>query len=87
MKIIMNIINEIQNCREMTHEELKKEFRKKTLENENLKITNELLLKNIKELRQEAFELEERNDQLMSQFSSAKEAKLEEKKERLFNND
>jgi len=75
------------NCREMTHGELKIEFSKKSIENENLKITNELLLDNIKRLREQVLELEQRNNELIDRFSSIKEQDVERKKERIFNND
>jgi hypothetical protein len=56
-------------------------------ENENLKITNELLIDNIKQLRLEKSYLQEELNQLKKQFSNAKEAQVKRKKENLLNHD
>jgi predicted nuclease with TOPRIM domain len=75
------------NCRKMTYEELKIDHIAMSKENENLKITNELLIDNIKQLRLEKSYLQEELNQLKEQFSKAKEAQVERKKENLLNND
>lgn len=82
-------IEDIMNasCREMTYEELKENHRKINVENEDLKITNEILLKNIKSLRVEIENFKYTISELKQQLNSNKEKKLEEKKERLFKND
>jgi predicted nuclease with TOPRIM domain len=71
----------------MTYEELKIDHIAMSKENENLKITNELLIDNIKQLRLEKSYLQEELNQLKEQFSKAKEAQVERKKENLLNND
>jgi len=76
-----------ENCRKMTYEELKIDHIAMSKENENLKITNELLIDNIKQLRLEKSYLQEELNQLKEQFSKAKEAQVERKKENLFNHD
>jgi predicted nuclease with TOPRIM domain len=75
------------NCRKMTYEELKIDHIAMSKENENLKITNELLIDNIKQLRLEKSYLQEELNQLKEQFSKAKEAQVERKKENLLNYD
>jgi predicted nuclease with TOPRIM domain len=76
-----------ENCRKMTYEELKIDHIAMSKENENLKITNELLIDNIKQLRLEKSYLQEELNQLKEQFSKAKEAQVERKKENLLNHD
>ena len=76
-----------ENCRKMTYEELQIDHIAMSKENENLKITNELLIDNIKQLRLEKSYLQEELNQLKEQFSKAKEAQVERKKENLLNND
>jgi predicted nuclease with TOPRIM domain len=75
------------NSRKMTYEELKIDHIAMSKENENLKITNELLIDNIKQLRLEKSYLQEELNQLKEQFSKAKEAQVERKKENLLNYD
>ena len=76
-----------ENCRKMTYEELQIDHIAMSKENENLKITNELLIENIKQLRLEKSYLQEELNQLKEQFSKAKEAQVERKKENLLNHD
>jgi len=76
-----------ENCRKMTYEELQIDHIAMSKENENLKITNELLIDNIKQLRLEKSYLQEELNQLKEQFSKAKEAQVERKKENLLNHD
>ena len=77
-----------ENCRKMTYEELEIDnIVMISKENENLKITNELLIENIKQLRLEKSYLQEELNQLKEQFSKAKEAQVERKKENLLNHD
>jgi predicted nuclease with TOPRIM domain len=76
-----------ENCRKMTYEELQIDHIAMSKENENLKITNELLIDNIKQLRLEKSYLQEELNQLKEQFSKAKEAQIERKKENLLNHD
>ena len=76
-----------ENCRKMTYEELQYNHIAMSKENENLKITNELLIDNIKQLRLEKSYLQEELNQLKEQFSKAKEAQVERKKENLLNHD
>jgi hypothetical protein len=71
----------------MTYEELKIDHIAMSKENENLKITNELLIDNIKQLRLEKNYLQEELNQLKEQFSNAKEAQVKRKKENLLNHD
>lgn len=75
------------NGRKMTYEELKIDHIAMSKENESLKITNELLIDNIKQLRLEKSYLQEELNQLKEQFSKAKEAQVERKKENLLNYD
>lgn len=87
----MNIIEKINqaSCRKMTYDELKKTLMEISVENENLKITNELLIDNIKRLRQKNQELEINYNNLLDDFKLFKEEKerknIENKKEKLFN--
>lgn len=76
-----------ENCRKMTYEELQIDHIAMSKENENLKITNELLIDNIKQLRLEKSYLQEELNQLKKQFSNAKEAQVKRKKENLLNHD
>lgn len=85
----MNIVEKINNVREMTLEELKESHRKINVENENLIITNELLIDNIKKLRQEKIELEIKYNHLLKTYNDFKDEKekknFEKKRDKLFN--
>ena len=77
-----------ENCKKMTYEELEIDHIVMiSKESENLKITNELLIENIKQLKLEKSYLQEELNQLKEQFSIAKEAQVKRKKENLLNHD
>lgn len=81
MDEINNQVN--NNCREMTHEELKICHKETIQENEDLKIINELLIANIRNLRSDTRYLQGKVEKLEKELKRAKEIQVERKKEKL----
>ncbi|WP_428025052.1 hypothetical protein [Arcobacter sp.] len=74
-------------CREMTYEELKIIYDEVLAENDNFKLINELLVKNVKDLRGDRRYLLNEVKKLEKEIKVLKKQQVEIKKEKLLNND
>jgi uncharacterized protein YlxW (UPF0749 family) len=74
-------------CREMTYEELKIIHDEVLAENDNFKLINELLVKNVKDLRGDRRYLLNEVKKLEKEIKVLKKQQVEIKKEKLLNND
>ena len=77
------IMDDMNNCREMTHEELKIAYDEVLTTNDNLKLINELLVKNVKDLRGDRRYLLHEVNKLENEIKILKKQQVEMKKEKL----
>jgi hypothetical protein len=77
----------MNSVREATNDELKIMHKEVVKEYQDLKITNELLIKEIKLLREEKSCMQCEIDRLKNNFSILKKEDIERKKEKLLNHD